>query len=162
MPPKQQLLRRFIGTASRERGAGSTHLSGVRPSVCLSVPANFAAAARPAGDSDRLLHGAQQRGVRMRVVPRCQRTYIVVTELSVLHRSTTDSRVVSVLDSGAEGPGFKSQPRRSRVTVLGKLFTPHTHRASVHQLEKLVAALLRVAGVTAGLAESNGSLPSGL
>ena len=33
-------------------------------------------------------------------------------------------RVVSVLDSGAEGPGFKSQPRRCRVTVLGKLFTP--------------------------------------
>jgi len=32
--------------------------------------------------------------------------------------------VVSVLDSGAEGPGFKSQPRRCRVTVLGKLFTP--------------------------------------
>ena len=25
---------------------------------------------------------------------------------------------------GAEGPGFKSQPRRCRVTVLGKLFTP--------------------------------------
>ena len=34
------------------------------------------------------------------------------------------SRVVSVLDSGAEGPGFKSLPRRCRVTVLGKLFTP--------------------------------------
>jgi len=34
------------------------------------------------------------------------------------------SRVVSVLDSGAEGPGFKSQPRRCRVRVLGKLFTP--------------------------------------
>jgi len=34
------------------------------------------------------------------------------------------SRVVSVLDSGAEGPRFKSQPRRCRVTVLGKLFTP--------------------------------------
>jgi len=33
-------------------------------------------------------------------------------------------RVVSVLHSGAEGPGFKSQPRRCRVTVLGKLFTP--------------------------------------
>ena len=33
------------------------------------------------------------------------------------------SRVVSVLDSGAEGPGFESQPRRCRVTVLGKLFT---------------------------------------
>ena len=33
------------------------------------------------------------------------------------------SRVVSVLDSGAKGPGFKSQSRRCRVTVLGKLFT---------------------------------------
>ena len=40
--------------------------------------------------------------------------------------------------------------------------TVHTHRASVHQAAKLVAALLRVAGVTAVLAESNGSLPSGL
>ena len=29
-----------------------------------------------------------------------------------------------MLDSGAEGPGFKSQSRRCRVTVLGKLFTP--------------------------------------
>jgi len=34
------------------------------------------------------------------------------------------SRVVSVLDSGAEGPGFKSQSRRCRVTILGKLLTP--------------------------------------
>ena len=29
----------------------------------------------------------------------------------------------SVLDSGAKGPGFKSQSRRCRVTVFGKLFT---------------------------------------
>jgi len=65
-----------------------------------------------------------------------------------------------MLDSGAEGPGFKSQPQRCRVTVLGKLF--HTHRASVRQAAKLVAALLNVAAVTAGLAESNGSLPPGL
>ena len=33
------------------------------------------------------------------------------------------SRVVSVLDSGAEGPGFKLHLRCCRVTVLGKLFT---------------------------------------
>jgi len=33
------------------------------------------------------------------------------------------SRVVSVLDSGAES-GFKAQPRRCQVTVLGKMFTP--------------------------------------
>jgi len=37
-----------------------------------------------------------------------------------------------------------------------------THRASVHQAAKLVATFLRVARVTAGLAESNGSLPPGL
>ena len=61
-----------------------------------------------------------------------------------------------MLDSGAEGPGFKSQPRRCRVTVLGKLFTP------IHQAAKLVTALLRVARVTAGLAKSSGSLPPGL
>jgi len=40
--------------------------------------------------------------------------------------------------------------------------TVHTHRASVHPAAKLVAALLRIARVTAGLAESNGSLPPGL
>jgi len=40
--------------------------------------------------------------------------------------------------------------------------TVHTNRASVHQAAKLVAALVRVARVTAGLAESNGSLPPSL
>jgi len=61
-----------------------------------------------------------------------------------------------VLDSCAVRPGFKSQPRRTlRQTV-------HTHRSSVHQAAKLVAVLLRVARVTAGLAKSNGSLPPGL
>jgi len=40
--------------------------------------------------------------------------------------------------------------------------TVHTHRASVHQAAKLVAALLRVAGITAGLADIIGSLPPGL
>ena len=40
--------------------------------------------------------------------------------------------------------------------------TVHTHRASVHQAAKLIAALLRVTGITAGLADSNGSLPPGL
>jgi len=62
--------------------------------------------------------------------------------------------VVSVLDSGAEGSGFKSG-NNLRQTV-------HTHCASVHQAAKLIAAVLRVARVTAGLVESNGSLPPGL
>jgi len=67
--------------------------------------------------------------------------------------------VVSVLDSDAEGPEFKSVAVLSGNSLRQ---TVHIHRASVHQAAKLVAALLRDAGVTAGLAESNGSLPPGL
>ena len=70
------------------------------------------------------------------------------------------SRMVSVLDSDAEGNGYKSQPRRCRVTVLGKLFTSIVP-LFINQ-QKPVADPLRVAGVAAGLVESNGSLPPGL
>ena len=58
--------------------------------------------------------------------------------------------MVSSLDSGAEGPEFKSQ---LPATLSGNSIrhTVHTHRASVHQAAKLAAVLLRVAGVTAGL-----------
>ena len=69
-------------------------------------------------------------------------------------RGWLGSRVVSVMDSGAVRPGFKSQPpepRRCPVTVFDKLCV-HTHRSSVNRAAKLVAALLRVARVTAGLA----------
>ena len=53
---------------------------------------------------------------------------------------------------------------RGAATLSGNSLrqTVHTHRASAHQAEKLAAALLRVARVTAGLVESNGSLPPGL
>jgi len=44
--------------------------------------------------------------------------------LRYIIRGWLGSRVVSVLDSGVERPGFKSQSRRCRVTVLGKLFIP--------------------------------------
>ena len=62
--------------------------------------------------------------------------------------------MVSVLDSGAEGPGFKSQPRCSRVTVLGKLFTPIVPMYLCSPSSKIG----RLRGVTVGLVESNGSL----
>jgi len=71
--------------------------------------------------------------------------------------------------SVAEWLACWTQAQKARVQIavatlsgnsLGQ--TVHTHRVSVHQAAKLVAALLRVAGVTAGLAESIGSLPSGL
>jgi len=79
-------------------------------------------------------------------------------QLSLLQNGLLVSRVVSVLDSGAEGLQIAA------ATLPGNSLrqTAHTHCASVHQAAKLLAALLRVAVVTAGLAESNGSLPSGL
>ena len=67
--------------------------------------------------------------------------------------------------------GWRAGLRRRRarvqiavVTLSGNSLgqTVHTRRAFVHQAAKLVAALLRVARVTAVLAECNGSLPSGL
>jgi len=65
-----------------------------------------------------------------------------------------------MLNSSAGGPEFKLQSQCNRVTVLAKLFTPIMPLFNKQQ--KLIAALLRVAWVTAGLAESNGSLPLGL
>ena len=60
-----------------------------------------------------------------------------------------------MLDSGAE-----ARVRIAAATLSGNSLrqTVHTHCASVHQAAKSVAALFRVAGVTAGLAESSGSL----
>jgi len=68
--------------------------------------------------------------------------------------------VVSVLNSGTEGP----EVQIAAATLSGNSLrqTVHTHCASVLKAAKLVAALLRVVGVTAGRAESNGSLPPGL
>ena len=58
----------------------------------------------------------------------------------------------------------KAQVQIAVATLSGNSLrqTVHTHCAPVHQAAKFVAALLRVARITAGLAESNGSLPSGL
>ena len=71
--------------------------------------------------------------------------------------------------SVAEWLACWTQARKARVQIAAATLsgnsvrqTVHTHRASVHHAAQLVAALLRVAGVTAGLAESNGSLPPGL
>jgi len=44
--------------------------------------------------------------------------------ISFLVTGWLGSQVVSVLDSGVEGHVFKLQPKRCRITVLGKLFTP--------------------------------------
>jgi len=69
--------------------------------------------------------------------------------------------------SVAEWLACWTQAQKARVQIAAATMsgnslrqTVHTHRASVHQAAKLAAALLRVVGVTAGLAESNSSLMS--
>ena len=77
--------------------------------------------------------------------------------------------VLRVGGSVAEWLACWTQAQKARVQIAAATLsgnslmqTVHTHCASVHQAAKLVAALLRIPGVTAGLAESNGSLPTGL
>ena len=69
----------------------------------------------------------------------------------------------------AEWLACLTQMQKARVQIAAATLsgnslrqTVHTHRSSVYQAAKLVAALLRVAGVTVGLSESNDSLPPGL
>ena len=73
---------------------------------------------------------------------------------------------IAVGGSVAEWLACWTQAQKGRVqiavaTLSGNSLrqTAYTHRASAHEAAKLVAALLRAARVTAGLAESNGSLP---
>ena len=70
--------------------------------------------------------------------------------------------MVTMLDSGAECRRALVQIAAVTLSDNSLRQTVHTHCASVHQAAKLVAALLRVVGITAGLAESNGSLLLGL
>ena len=71
--------------------------------------------------------------------------------------------------SVAEWLACWTQAQKARVQIAAAMLsgnslrqTVHTHCASVHQAAKLVAAFLRFARVTAGLAKGNGSLPQGL
>ena len=81
---------------------------------------------RPAGRSVSLQNvwcrGMRKCGNVSVDVKNAIRSVALITEIS--HNGWLGSRVVSVLDSGAEGPRLKSQSRRCRVTVFGKLFTP--------------------------------------
>jgi len=77
----------------------------------------------------------------------------------IVHKGCSVAEWLACWTQAQKGPGSN----RSRDAVGNSLRqTVHTHCASVHQAAKLVAALLRVVGVTAGLAESNGSLLPGL
>jgi len=64
-------------------------------------------------------------GCRARYIHNIAIKIELICQLQCPHGCTgwLGSRVVSVLDSGAVGPGFKSHSWHCRVTVLGKLFT---------------------------------------
>jgi len=90
-----------------------------------------------------------------------------------LHSDHINLQIKMTIDTqgGSEAEWFAcwTQAQKARVQIAAATLsgnslrqTAHTYCASVHQAAKLVAALLRVVRVTAGLAESNGSLPPGL
>jgi len=88
---------------------------------------------------------------------------------SIIQQWRAVKKITYLLVIVAEWLACWTQARRARVQIAAATLsgnslrqTVHTHRASVHQAAKFVADLLRVAGVTEGLAESNGSLPPGL
>ena len=93
-----------------------------------------------------------QTNIKHHYTMECNETWKQITKYL---REWLVSRVVSELDSGAEGPGLMAVAMLSGNSLRQ---TIHVHCAYVHQAAKLVAALSRVARVTAGLAESNGSL----
>jgi len=73
----------------------------------------------------RVIASHVDRSVGPHFVPGQSITMITaISGFVIIINGSLGSRVVSVLDSGAEGPGFNSQSRRCRVTVLGKLLTP--------------------------------------
>ena len=84
-----------------------------------------------------------------------------VFDLSIHHLGDTVAEWLACWTQAQKGLGSSRSPA---ATLSGNSLreTVHTHRASVHQAAKLVAALFGVARVTAGLAKSNGSLPPGL
>ena len=85
--------------------------------------------------------------------------FTTATTMYIVNKGCSVAEWLACWTQVQKGPGSN----RSRDAVGNSLRqTVHTHCASVHQAAKLVAALLRVVGVTAGLAESNGSLLPGL
>jgi len=74
-------------------------------------------------------------------------------------RGPGPSRLRYLLRSVAEWLACWTQAQKALVQIAAVTLSGNSLTQSVHQAEKLVAALLRVAGVTASLAESNASLP---
>ena len=121
--------------------------------------------ARWPGTHSRILSGIQRAaqtvlGVCLKRT--CSRVTSASSALEVLNVRAI--QIHALTHSLAEWLACWTQAQKARVqiavaTLSGNSLRQivHTHCASVHQAAKLVAALLRVAGVTAGLAETTGS-----
>jgi len=119
-------------------------------------------------DKDNLTNVVSYTSPVLFVCCLCFYNLFLFTVLSIYLRSYF-LLIYLLIYSVAEWLACWTQTQKARVQIAVATLscnslrqTAHTHCASVHQAAKLVAALLRVAGVTAGLAESNGSLPPGL
>jgi len=87
--------------------------------------------------------------------------FLMVVDLSV-HCESMGGSVAEWLACWTQAQKARVQIAVATLSGNSLTQTADTHCASVDQVAKLVAAVLRVAGVTAGLAESNGSLPPAL
>ena len=103
--------------------AGCWTASRLRPRV--TTPGRRTCRSVMNDDAERLARTPRRRRPRETVPPSPHTHTHTHTSVMITYdvQRRLGSRVVSVLDSGAEGPKFKSQPRRCRVTVLGKLLT---------------------------------------
>jgi len=81
--------------------------------------------------------------------------------VSVLAKGGSVAEWLACWTQAQKGPG-SNRSRDATLSCNSFRQTVHTHCDSVHQAAKLVAVLLGVGGITAGLAESNDSLPPGL
>ena len=104
-------------------GSGPTQTDGRRVTDVENVTNRLQIETKSVGEPDRLQQ--QSSSSELFALKSMQSAMSVCTSVCFHCRNGwLGSRLVSVLDSGAERPGFKSQPRRCRVTDLGRLFTP--------------------------------------
>jgi len=100
---------------ARRRRAGISRATQRHRPAC-GRPGLAGRTPRTRAQRDRRRRAAAGFILRLRRERRCTQRKLGPNTIS----RSPGSRVVSVLDSCAEGPGFKSQPPRCRVAVLGR------------------------------------------
>jgi len=152
-------------TGSSRRGGRGGRLGegAVRACVCVCARSSLADQCQTLAAGSTQAQSPPRPLVVERLLSPRSAHYFIISLLSFntpKREGWLGSRMVSVLALRRR----KARVRIAVATLSGNSLrqTVHTHCASVHQAAKLVAALLSVAGVTAGLADSKGSLLPGL